>query len=53
MVTEWDDRQETIAVQSDQQASADLAESAEAARRGDFTTEGEMQALLDARREVG
>jgi hypothetical protein len=36
-------------VLSDPQARADLAESAEAAERGDFTTEGEMQALLDAR----
>ena len=29
--------------------SADLAESAEAADRGDFTTEEDMQAILDAR----
>jgi prevent-host-death family protein len=48
-VTEWDELQETIAVLSDPQARADLAESAEAAERGDFTTEGEMQAVLDAR----
>ena len=48
-VTEWDELQETIAVLSDPQARADLVESAEAAERGDFTTEGEMQALLDAR----
>ncbi len=48
-VAEWDELQETIAVLSDPQARADLAESAEAAQRGDFTTEEEMQAILDAR----
>jgi antitoxin YefM len=36
-------------VLSDPQTRADLAESAEAAERGDFTTEEEMQAILDAR----
>lgn len=40
---------ETIAVLSDPETRADLAESAEAAQRGDFTTEEEMQAILDAR----
>lgn len=34
---------------SDPQARADLAESAEAAQRGDFTTEEDMQAILGAR----
>jgi antitoxin YefM len=48
-VAEWDELQETIAVLSDAQARGDLAESAEAAERGDFTTEEEMQAILDAR----
>jgi antitoxin YefM len=48
-VAEWDELQETIAVLSDPRARADLAESAEAAQRGDFTTEEEMQAILDAR----
>jgi antitoxin YefM len=48
-VAEWDELQETIAVLSDPQARADLAESADAAQRGDFTTEDEMQAILDAR----
>jgi antitoxin YefM len=48
-VAEWDELQETIAVLSDPQTRADLAESAEVARRGDFTTEEEMQAVLDAR----
>jgi PHD/YefM family antitoxin component YafN of YafNO toxin-antitoxin module len=46
-VTEWDRLQETMEVLCDPQACADLAESAEAARRGDFTTEEEMQAILD------
>jgi antitoxin YefM len=41
-VAEWDELQETIAVLSDPQARADLAESDEAAQRGDFTTEEEM-----------
>jgi antitoxin YefM len=49
METEWDELQETMAVLSDPQARADLAESAEAAKRGDFTTEGEMRAILAAR----
>jgi antitoxin YefM len=48
-VAEWDELQETIAVLSDPEASTDLAESAEAAEHGDFTTEEEMQAVLDAR----
>jgi antitoxin YefM len=48
-VAEWDELQETIAVLSDPEIRADLAESAEAAMRGDFTTEDEMQAILDAR----
>lgn len=48
-VAEWDELQETIAVLTDPEARADLAESAEAAQRGDFTTEEEMQAILDAR----
>jgi antitoxin YefM len=48
-VVEWDELQETIAVLSDAQARADLAESAEAAERGDFTTEEDMQAILDVR----
>jgi antitoxin YefM len=39
----------TIAVLSDPEIRADLAESAEGAMRGDFTTEDEMQAILDAR----
>jgi hypothetical protein len=39
---------ETIAVLSDPETRADLAESEEAAQRGDFTTEEEMQAILDA-----
>ncbi|HEX6468778.1 MAG TPA: type II toxin-antitoxin system Phd/YefM family antitoxin [Streptosporangiaceae bacterium] len=48
-VAEWDELQETIAVLSDARARADLAESEEAAQRGDFTTEEEMQAILDAK----
>jgi antitoxin YefM len=48
-VAEWDELQETLAVLSDPQTRADLAEAAEAAERGDFTTEDEMKALLDAR----
>jgi antitoxin YefM len=48
-VAEWDELRETIAVLSDAETRADLAESAEAAQRGDFTTEHEMQAILDAR----
>lgn len=48
-VAEWDELQETIAVLSDPQARADLAESAEAAQRGDFTSQDEMQTILDAR----
>lgn len=48
-VAEWDELRETIAVLSDPETRADLAESAEAVRRGDFTTEEEMQAILDAR----
>ena len=48
-VAEWDELQETIAVLSDAQARADLVESEEAAQRGDFTTEEEMQAILDGR----
>ena len=48
-VAEWDELHEAIAVLSDPQTRADLAESAEAAQRGDFTTEEEMQAILDAR----
>lgn len=48
-VAEWDELQETIAILSDPQTRADLAESAEAAERGDFTTEEDMQAILDAR----
>jgi antitoxin YefM len=45
-VAEWDELQETLAALSDPQTRADLAEAAE---RGDFTTEDEMQAVLDAR----
>ncbi|HEX7160021.1 MAG TPA: hypothetical protein VF223_02165 [Trebonia sp.] len=41
--------QETLAILSDPETRADLAEAAEAAERGDFTTEDEMQAILDAR----
>ncbi len=48
-VAEWDELRETIAVLSDPDTRADLAESAEAAQRGDFTSEEEMQAVLDAR----
>lgn len=48
-VAEWDELQETIAVLSEPQARADLAESAEAAQRGDFTSQDEMQTILDAR----
>jgi antitoxin YefM len=48
-VAEWDELRETIAVLSDPETRADLVESAEAVRRGDFTTEEEMQAILDAR----
>jgi antitoxin YefM len=48
-VAEWDELQETIAVLSDQETRADLAESEAAAQRGDLTTEEEMQAILDAR----
>jgi antitoxin YefM len=48
-VAEWDELQETIAVLSDPQARTDLAESAEAAQHDDFTSEEEMQAILDAR----
>jgi antitoxin YefM len=48
-VAEWDELQETIAVLTDPEARADLAESAEAAQRGDFTAEEEMQAILDVR----
>jgi antitoxin YefM len=48
-VAEWDELQETLAILSDSQTRADLAESAEAAERGDFTTEEELQAILDAR----
>ena len=48
-VAEWDELRETIAVLSDPQARADLVEAAEAAERGDFTTEEEMQAVLDVR----
>lgn len=48
-VAEWDELQETIAVLSDAEARADLMESEEAAQRGDFTTEEEMRAILNAR----
>jgi antitoxin YefM len=48
-VAEWDEMQETIAVLSDPEARADLAESADAAQHGDFTTEEEMRAILAAR----
>ncbi|MFL6074802.1 MAG: type II toxin-antitoxin system Phd/YefM family antitoxin [Mycobacteriales bacterium] len=48
-VAEWDELQETLAVLSDPEARADLAESAEAVARGDLTTEEEMAAVLDAR----
>ena len=41
--------EDTVGVLSDPQAHADLAESDEAAQRGDFTTECEMQAIMDAR----
>jgi hypothetical protein len=36
-------------VLSDPESRAELVESAEAVRRGDFTTEEEMQTILDAR----
>lgn len=53
-VAEWDELQETLAVLSDPQIRSDLAEAAEAAERGDFTTEDEMQTILDARlRQTG
>ena len=48
-VAEWDELRETIAVLADPEARADLAESAEAAQRGDFTSEEDMQAILVAR----
>jgi len=48
-VAEWDELRETVAVLSDPEARADLAEAAEAAQHGDLTTEEEMQAILDAR----
>ncbi len=48
-VAEWDELRETIAVLTDPEARSDLAESAAAAQRGDFTTEEDMQAILDAR----
>jgi antitoxin YefM len=48
-VAEWDELQETLAVLSDPETRADLAEAAEAAVRGDFTTEDEMRAILNAR----
>jgi prevent-host-death family protein len=48
-VAEWDELRETIAVLSDQETRADLAESEAAAQRADLTTEEEMQAILDAR----
>lgn len=47
--TGGDELSETLAVLCDPRARADLAESAEAAERGDFTTEAEMQQILDAR----
>jgi antitoxin YefM len=54
-VAEWDELRETIAVLSDPNAHADLSESAEAAERGDYTTEEEMRAILQSRlgRRVG
>jgi antitoxin YefM len=52
-VAEWDELRETIAVLSDPQTRADLIESEEAAQRGGFTTEEEMQAILDARLRSG
>jgi len=45
-VADWDKLQETLAVLSDPLTRADLAEAAE---RGDFTTEDEMPAILGAR----
>jgi sugar/nucleoside kinase (ribokinase family) len=45
----WGEPPETLAVQPDPQTRADLAEAAQAAERGDFTTEDKMQAILDAR----
>jgi PHD/YefM family antitoxin component YafN of YafNO toxin-antitoxin module len=48
-VAEWDELRETITVLSDPEARADLVESAEAAQRGDFTTEEEMASVLDVR----
>jgi antitoxin YefM len=48
-VAEWDELQETLAVLADPETRADLAEAAEAAARGDFTAEKEMQAILDRR----
>ncbi len=48
-VAEWDELQETLAVLSDPETRAELAEAAEAAALGDFTTEDEMRAILDAR----
>jgi antitoxin YefM len=47
-VAEWDELQETVAVLSDPETRANLAEAAEA-ERGDFTSEEEMQSILDAR----
>jgi antitoxin YefM len=48
-VAEWDELQETLAVLSDPETRAELAEAAEAAVRGEFTTEEEMKAILAAR----
>jgi antitoxin YefM len=44
-----DELQETLAVLSDPETRADLAEAAGAAERGDFTGKDEMQAILDER----
>jgi antitoxin YefM len=52
-VAEWDELQETLAVLSDPDTRADLLEAAQAAERGDFTTEDEMQAVLNARLHPG
>ena len=49
-VAEWDELQETLAILSDPQTRADLAESAEAAERGDFTTEEDLQAAFPGSR---
>ena len=48
-MAEWDELREAITVVSDAETRADLTEAAEAARHGDFTSEEDMQAILDTR----